>query len=423
MTLKRAKDLYPILLSDSNLKKAIYEVNSSHKFVHGKPNKVVLWVEETMSERIAELRQIIKDGFVQQPMRTWQHYDHSSAKWRTLSEPVLWPDQYIHHAVIQTLQPVMMRGMDHFCCGSIRGRGTKRGVAAIKHWMDKDPRNTKYGAEADVRHFYDSIKPELVMARMRKLVKDERMMDVIWRLIQNGIKIGAYFSQWFANVMLQPLDHYIREVLKIPHYTRYMDNLTLCSGNKRQLHRAIQAIQAWLRNVGLELKDDWQVFRTAYTRKTEAKRASWTDKQRKLRHPRMVNAMGYLFGRGYTLLRKKTLLRTKRQIARVKRRFDNGLRVAFKSAAGLVSRIGMFKHCCARRIRERYVVPGFLKQLKNVIRAETRRRKGMRQWLLSTALESLRKAIKSVASFGRKATRSMIFRLAFSKRKPLAASM
>ena len=304
--MRRMNDLFSILVSDANITEAILTVNQTHRFAHGIPNKTALWVEMTMEDRIKDLRQIVIDGFKGKKPREIRRYDYAAQKWRDIKEPALWPDQYVHHMVIQVLQPVMMRGMDYWCCGSIKGRGAQRGIHGIKKWMKNDPKGTKYCAELDIHHFYDSLTREAVTNRMNQLVKDKRMMDVIGTLLDSGIMIGAYYSQWFANTVLQPMDHMIREKLKIPHYIRYMDNITLFSGNKRELHKAVKEIAKWLEGIGLKLKDNWQVFRTGFTNKTQRKRQEMTEVQQKRRKPRMPCAMGYRYGRGYTLLRKRT---------------------------------------------------------------------------------------------------------------------
>ena len=414
MTLKRVKNLYPFLISDENIAKAIEEVNRTHRFIHGRPNKTALWVDITMPERIKELRQIVKDGFIPKEPRRLRRYDYSAGKWRDIREPALWPDQYIHHMVIQTLQPVMMRGMDYWCCGSIRRRGTQRGIKGIRRWVNEDPKHTKYCAELDIHHFYDSLKPEVVMDRMRDLVKDEKMLDMIQRLIGPGIMIGAYFSQWFANTTLQPLDHYIREQLGIPHYVRYMDNLTLFSGNKRQLHRAVRQIEDWLCARGMRLKDNWQVFRIGFTRETKYRRECMTDAERRRHLYRMPSAMGYRFGRGFILLRKKNLLRTKRQITRATKRVDMDLPIAFRTAAGLLSRTGQFVHCNSRNIRDGCIRPGLIRSLKSIVRDETRRRKELRECLINTCLARLKQKAEIAASCASKASSRPICPTTFS---------
>ena len=73
------------------------------------------------------------------------------------------------------------------------------------------------------------------MRFLRRKIKDEAFLGLIWRIIKDGIKIGFYISQWLANAVLEPLDHYIREKLGdgVRHYVRYIDNLTIFGHNKR----------------------------------------------------------------------------------------------------------------------------------------------------------------------------------------------
>lgn len=146
--------------------------------------------------------------------------------------------------IVQVLAPVLMRGMDFYCCGSIPGRGPHRARKAIEKWLEKDQKGTKYAAELDIKKFYPSLSPREVMRFLRRKIKDEAFLGLIWRIIKDGIKIGFYISQWLANAVLEPLDHYIREKLGngVRHYVRYIDNLTIFGPNKKKLHRAIRAI-------------------------------------------------------------------------------------------------------------------------------------------------------------------------------------
>jgi len=276
---------------------AIDEVNESHHFSgKHKPNSCTAWVQETKEERIRELRQIIINGFVQKKPKVKRRWDPSAQKWRTISEPAQWPDQYVHHALIQALQPTLMRGMDPYCCGSIRGRGTRRGKEAVERWMEKDPKGTRYEFSGDVYHFYDSLKPEVVMARMRQLFKDRRVLDLIWRIVKDGVLIGAYPSQWFANTVLQPLDQLIRQSGLCAHYVRYMDNLTATGPNKRKLKKLRYLVDGWLNDHDLRLKGDWQIFRIVgktAKKPLEAPRRGFERPKR-----RMPDAMGYRYGRG-----------------------------------------------------------------------------------------------------------------------------
>ena len=143
--MKRTGFLREVIATKENALQAIAEINEDRK-----DNKTAQWVERTKEERAEELCEIVRD-FNPKPDRTFERYDPTAGKTRIIHEPALWPDQYIHHMIVQVLKPILMRGMDHFCCGSIPGRGPHREKKAIEKWLDKDRKGTKYGVEADIK--------------------------------------------------------------------------------------------------------------------------------------------------------------------------------------------------------------------------------------------------------------------------------
>ena len=187
--MKRIGFLMERLCTKENALQAIAEINEDRK-----DNKTAQWVERTKEERVAELCEIVRNFHPKLP-RTFPRYDPAAGKTRIINEPALWPDQYVHHMIDQTLRPVLMRGMDRFCCGSIPGRGPHREKKAIEKWLNKDRKGTKYGVEADIKKFYDSLSPRAVVRFLRRKIKDRAFLDLVWRIIKGGIKIGFYISQ------------------------------------------------------------------------------------------------------------------------------------------------------------------------------------------------------------------------------------
>lgn len=368
--MKRIGHLYENLISDENLIKAIDEVNRTHHWrTHHRPNLCTAWVEETKAERVKELRKILKEGFYAKDPRIKERYDASARKLRTISEPIQWPDQYVHHALIQILQSVFMRGMDMFCCGSIKKRGAHYGKKAIEKWMKNDPRGTRYELSGDIRHFYDSLKPEVVMRRMRDLIKDHRVLDLIERVMKDGILIGAYTSQWFANVTLQPLDMMIRQSGSCSHYIRYMDNMTIFGSNKRKLRKLKHFIEVWLNDHDLTLKSDWQIFPVIWVNPQE----------RGVVHGRTPNAVGYRYGRNpngsvYTIPRKHTLIRLKQKVAIYHKKVRSKKPIHPTVAAGLLSRLGQLDHCNNHNLYQIVFKNGKLNRpLKKIVREKQRK--------------------------------------------------
>lgn len=349
--MKRARDLFDSIVSDENLSLSIDEVNESHHWRKGhKPNKCTAWVELSKPKRIKDLRRFIISGFIASPPRISTRWDASAQKFRTISEPQQWPDQYVHHALIRVLKPIFMKGMDYYCCGSINGRGPHQARKAIQSWMRNDPKGTRHEFCGDIRHFYDSLKPEVVMDRMRQLIKDHRTLDLIWRIIKDGIKIGAYTSQWFANTVLQPLDMMIRQSGLCNHFVRYLDNITIFGSNKRKLRKLKGMIESWLNEHSLELKGDWQIFPV-----TE--------------DGRLPDAVGYRYGRDYILPRKHNLLRTKRAVAKYRKKKAAGQSISPHMASSIISRLGQMKHCNNVNIyKNLYQGERVVKDLKSAIR-------------------------------------------------------
>jgi hypothetical protein len=371
--MKRVSNLFEKLITDENLETAIDEVNKSHHWrKHHVPNSCTLWVERTKKERIIELRRIICEGFVQKPPRVSRRYDASAQKYRTICEPVQYPDQYIHHALIQVLQPKMLQGMDYYCCGSIRGRGPKRAQKAIETWVRRNKADTRYELCGDIYHFYDSLKPEVVINRIKEIVKDHRIIDLVWRIVKDGVLIGSFTSQWFANTVLQPLDRLIRESKYCCHYVRYMDNLTIFGRNKRQLRKLYRQINNWLEEHQLRLKDDYQIF---YIAPSEDK-IPLDPPRNGVSRPkhRMPCAVGYRYGRSFTLLRKHNLLRIKRAVARYRRKVRNGSYLSARLASSVISRLGQLAHCNNCNIYKRlFNGERVLRSLKNILRLRAKK--------------------------------------------------
>lgn len=365
--MKRTNNIWGVLISDDNLSLAIDEVNRTHHWYgNHRPNRCTAWVELTKRERIDDLRSILNAGFRQHAFRMRPRYDASSQKWRETNEPKQWPDQYIHHALIQAITPTLMRGMDPYCCGSIRSRGSSKARKSISKWMKSDIKGTKYCLQCDIYHFYPSLASDVVMARMRELIKDGKTLDLIERTLFEGVKIGAYTSQWYANTVLQPLDHMIREGdFRISHYERYMDNFTIFGPNKRKLHRLLAAMSEWLGERGLSIKTDWQIFRTA---------SNIPGKAQRHQRGRRPAAVGFRYGRGYTLLRKRNLLRLNRALSRYRKRRRSRNAITFRMASGLLSRLGQLTHCNSVAIYRRLLRGERIqRQLKIIIRNGNRR--------------------------------------------------
>lgn len=380
--MKRVR-IYQQIISDENLRLAIQDVNRGHRRNGDHSlNKKVMEIEEHIDEYVVKLRKFIEDlvagdEHMHKPLqrRKWdRNADSGKGKWRDINEPLLWPDQYVHHAVVQPMIPHIRRSMDKYCIASVPGRGNSYGVKVLKKWMKNDPVGTQYCAECDIHHCFVEVDPPYVIHALKRLFKDRETLWLCDALMEYGVLIGAFFSAWFLHLLLQPLDLMVHQKqYGVSHYLRQMDNFTIFGPNKRKLRKLLEDIKAWLGEIGMKLKDTWQIFRVGFTPRVEKAREQLPEAKQRRRRPRIPSALGYRFGHGYTILRKHNLFRLKQSLHLYYYRRDRNRVISFKRASGLISRLGQLRKCDCQRILERYYQPKTMFDLKKVVRKECRR--------------------------------------------------
>ena len=256
--MKRAGNLYEKMCDIDFIKLAI---NNAVKGKRSRPYIIkILQDVDFYAQRIKTMLET--ESVRLTPNRCHEIYDSSCRKKRLITVPRFYPDQIIHWLLVMVTQPVMERGMYRYCCGSI----PRRGGLDAKIYVEKAIKDEKmrYVAKLDVAKFFKSVKADILLDMFRRKIKDKKVIDLIEKVLSNGgegLPIGYYTSQWFSNFYLEGLDHYIKQVLRIKYYVRYVDDMVLIDSNKRRLHRAVKQISEYLNSIGLTLKGNWQVWR------------------------------------------------------------------------------------------------------------------------------------------------------------------
>lgn len=320
-------------------------------------------VLDNIEEHIDIIQRMITDeSYIPSPYKTFEIVDGISGKRRIVSCPKFFPDQVMHWLSILASQDIFMRGMYEFVCGSVPGRGIHYGRKYIKGWIETDKKNTKYCAKLDISKFYPTIDHVALKSALRTKIKDAKLLWLFDAIIDSngkGVPIGNYTSQWFANFILQKLDHMIKQELRIPHYMRYMDDMVLFSPNKKQLHAAVRRISADLKPLGMSIKRNWQVFRVDCVSKSGRYRG------------RDVDFMGFRFFRDKIIMRKRIALRARRLAAKISKISC----VSHKHASAMLSYIGWFKHTDTYVFFNKYIGSKIsISCLKGVIRSENGKR-------------------------------------------------
>ncbi len=279
-------------------------------------------------------------------------YDNSCQKFRRITIPRFFPDQIIHWMVIMTIQPILCRGMYRYSCGSIPNRGGIDAKAFVETAIHDG--RMRYVAKLDISKFFDNVKPDILLDKFKRKIKDKRVVSLIGQILTNGgncLPIGYYTSQWFSNFYLESLDHYVKEQLHIKYYVRYVDDMVLIDSNKRKLHKAIKAIEEFISKMGLHLKNNWQVWKI---------------------NSRPIDFVGYRFYRNKTLLRKRIFFRLCRRTRKVKK----ANYITPHQAMSLLSLLGWLSHINACNFYKKNIYPYAPKnKLKRIVSNHSKKNK------------------------------------------------
>lgn len=308
--MKTVKNIYHYVYDLGNLKLAI--INAAD----GKEKRAEVKAALADVDGYAGILQnmLMNKEYQPEPYKEFPINQSCTMKTRYVSKPSF-QDLVIQHAVIQVLQPILTKGMYIYSCGSIPGRGTLYAKKRVERWVRKDKKNTKYCLKMDIEKFYPSINIGVLKNMLRRRIADFNMLCLIDRIIDvkdRGLALGHYTSPWFANFMLQELDHLIKEKFGATYYIRYMDDIVVFGRNKKKLHKIRREICEYLNSIGLTIKGDWQVFK--YGVVSQRKNGEG------YRINRVLDFCGYRFYRTHTLLRKRIAKNFRRQLNRIVRR-------------------------------------------------------------------------------------------------------
>ncbi|MFT7620598.1 MAG: RNA-directed DNA polymerase [Planctomycetota bacterium] len=155
-------------------------------------------------------------------------------------------DRVVHQALIAPLIPHFERRMIHRSYACRIGKGQHAALLEAQRQL----RKFDYFLRMDVRHCFESLDHEVVLETLARVIKDQRVIDLCDVIVRAsngpGLPIGNLTSQWFANLVLGRLDHFVKDELGIPGYLRYMDDFVLFTSNKDRLRQARKEVEHFL---------------------------------------------------------------------------------------------------------------------------------------------------------------------------------
>lgn len=206
-------------------------------------------------------------------------------------------DRIVHQILTTKLNQIFEPRFINDLYSSRLGKGTHRGVDALRGMTRKVSGNSTrpcWALKCDVKKFYDTVDHEVLLAILRRRIRDRDFMWLCAEIVNSfhnegtlgkGLPIGNLTSQIFTNIYLNEFDQYVKHTLKRTHYVRYADDFVVLASNRKELEELIPKLRAFL-----------------------------ADKLKLELHPRKITIRPLTQGvdfLGYVLLEQHTVLRTK----------------------------------------------------------------------------------------------------------------
>ena len=163
-------------------------------------------------------------------------------------------DRFIQQAALQVLTPIFEPHFSEHSYGFRPGRSAQQAVKVAKRYQQS---GKGWVVDLDLKAFFDEVNHDLLMARVRRQVKDKRMLKLIRAFLNSGVLIngipektdkgtpqGGPLSPLLSNIMLNDLDH---ELEKRGHcFCRYADDCNIYVSTERSGERVLESIMDYV---------------------------------------------------------------------------------------------------------------------------------------------------------------------------------
>ncbi|PIQ01476.1 MAG: hypothetical protein COW76_05160 [Shewanella sp. CG18_big_fil_WC_8_21_14_2_50_42_11] len=263
----------------------------------GKSKKVECFeFELNLGAEMDALHKSLMDGsYKPQPLRAFEVFEPK----RRLIHAPHFRDLVVQHAIYQVIYPIFDRTFIDQSYACRKGGGTHKASEYTQRAMRKYSGDSYY-AKLDIRKFFYRVDRAILRKLFERKIKDKRFLDLmcVFAEIQSeiGIPIGNLLSQIYALIYLNPLDHFVKRILKAKHYVRYVDDFIAIGLTLSEAKLFKEQCERFVKN---ELKLEL---------------SHWTINKIK----RGINFVGYRSWRSVKFVRKHSVLKFKKSVKQQK---------------------------------------------------------------------------------------------------------
>ncbi len=251
---KAYRNIFEEIISCENLYLAYLDARK-----HKKLKAEVLEFGVNVEEKLRDIHDRLEAG-TWQPLPYREFLAKTEVKRRVINAPAF-ADRVVHMAIYRVIMPMFERKYiyDSYACRI--GKGTWAATQRLQYFLRIAKRKYErvYVLQCDISKYYPSIYKPVLMEEMQRTIQDKKLIKLLETIYygfndsERGIPIGTVTSQLAANVLLNKLDHFLKECVGARYYLRYMDDFIIIDGDKEKLKAILQDID-WFVTTVLKLK-------------------------------------------------------------------------------------------------------------------------------------------------------------------------
>lgn len=266
-------------------------------------------------------------------------------------------NRVVNCAAYNVIFPIYQRSFYEHSYGSIPGKGSLKAAQQLQYWLKLVSNKPEkwYLCKMDIAKFFFRVPFDVQMECLGRPLNDAQMMWFLEQAIKCdgrafglpvdasdvtecerisgiGMQVGSLISQLTANVVMTPADHYIKRVLRVPYYIRYMDDMIFLAPSKEKAQDILGLFSEYLcDNFGLQLNS-----KTAIMPYDEG-----------------VEFVGKRIYPDRIQIRKSTSLQMKRHLKYIMEHYSTGEIPLDYALATIRSYLGLMKHCDCDALRRK----------------------------------------------------------------------
>ena len=284
---KRHRHLIEKITTIENLRDAYRKTANNKRMTWG-----YLEFKEYAESNLLLIQEELRDGAYQiGPYRNFIIYEPKAR----LISALDFKDRLVQHALCNVITPIFEKSLLPYTFACRVGLGTHAGVRHIQALMRS--KGTTHFLKTDFSKFFPSVDHAVLHKMIDRKIGCELTLGILREIIPvfgKGLPIGSLTSQLFANVYANPVDHFIHHKLKHRYWARYMDDIVILDYDSARLRGSFEQIAEFSKK---ELKlsiSKWGVGSVTQG----------------------VNFLGYRIWHDYKLLRKDSVVKAKRKVAK-----------------------------------------------------------------------------------------------------------